>query len=72
MIVVAGKADLLEVVDALNAPRSLARRLDRRQQKSDENSDDGDHNQQLDQSKTAIAGMKTHLCLPFGNSTNDE
>jgi hypothetical protein len=46
---VEGQADLLQVVLALGAGRGVADLLDGRQQKSDEDRDDGDDDQQLDQ-----------------------
>ena len=48
-----GQADLLQVVGALHATRGLACRLDRRQQQGDQQSDDGDHHQQLDEREAA-------------------
>ena len=45
-------ADLLEVVDALRAPGSLAGGLDCRQQQRHKDPDDRDHDQQLDERKT--------------------
>ena len=47
------KSDLLEIVGALCTPGRLAGRLHRRQQKRDENGNDGDDHQQFDQRKTA-------------------
>ena len=41
------QADLLQVVAALNPAGRFARRLHRRQQQSDQNSDDRDHDQEL-------------------------
>ena len=43
------QAHLLEIVLALSAARGLAGRLHRRQQQRNQNSDNGDHDQQLDQ-----------------------
>ncbi len=44
--------DLLDVVDALRSPRRFSGRLDRRQEQGHENSNDGDHDEQLDERKT--------------------
>jgi len=46
------KPQLFEVVRTLAAAGRLARRLDSRQQQSDEDADDGNHDEQLDQSKS--------------------
>ena len=48
-----GQAELLEIVLALAAAGRFAGRLNRRQQQGDEDADDGDHDQQLNQSKSA-------------------
>jgi hypothetical protein len=48
-------AELLQVVDALRAPGGFPRRLDRRQQQSNQDADDGNHDQQLNQRETAFA-----------------
>jgi hypothetical protein len=53
MIVLKAEAQLLQVVDALRPPRRLACRLYRRQQQSDQNANDGNHDEQLDQRKRA-------------------
>ena len=49
VVVVHRQADLLEIVDALSTPRSLAGRLDGGQQQGDQDRDDRDHDQELDQ-----------------------
>src|SRR5262249_26194868 len=49
VVVVAGEADLLEVVGALGAGGSGADLLDGGEQQADEDGDDGDHHQNLDQ-----------------------
>lgn len=46
-----GQAELLEVVAALDAPGSFPGRLDRREQKRDQNPDNGDHHQHFHQGK---------------------
>jgi hypothetical protein len=43
---------LLQIVDALRAPRRFPRRLHGREQERDQDRNDGDHDQQLDQGKT--------------------
>ena len=45
-VVVAGEADLLEVVGALSSPGRLSSRLHGGQKKSDQNGDDGDDDKQ--------------------------
>jgi hypothetical protein len=50
----AGERQLLDVVHALDAPRGLAGRLDRRQEQRHENADDGDHDEQLDEREGAM------------------
>jgi hypothetical protein len=56
--------NLPEIVAALAAAGRLARRLHRRQQQCNEDSDDRDYNQQLDKGETAPAasgfGSGTH------------
>src|SRR5262249_36159960 len=49
VVVLAGQADLLEVVGALGAGGSLADLLDGGQEQADEDRDDRNHHQQLDQ-----------------------
>jgi hypothetical protein len=51
VVIVHGQADLLQIVDALDAPRGFTRRLNGRQQKRDQNRNDGDDDQELDQSE---------------------
>src|SRR5262249_43171834 len=53
MVVVQGQSNLLHVVDALGAGSGLAHLLDGRNEKGDEDSDDGDDNEQFDQRKAA-------------------
>jgi hypothetical protein len=50
---VKSQADLFEVVTALHATCCFASGLNRWQQKSNQDADDGDHNQQLDQRESA-------------------
>ena len=52
MIAVDRKADLLEIVGALDAAGRLPGGLDGRKQESDQDRDDRDHDQKLDQGKT--------------------
>jgi hypothetical protein len=47
MIVVQGDADLMQIVFATGAARSLAGGLHGRQQKRDQNADDGDDDQEF-------------------------
>ena len=54
MVVVHGEAELLEVVDALDAPGGRAGGLHGGQQQGDQDGDDGDHDEQLDQREAAI------------------
>ena len=56
MIMVGGHAELPEVVGALSAARSLAGRLNGRQQQRDQDADDRDHHQQFDERKAASFG----------------
>ncbi len=61
----AGQAELLEVVDALDAAGSLARGLNRGQQQRDQDRDDRDDNQKFDQreaERTASSIMLTASC----------
>jgi len=51
-----GESDLFEIVDALGAPRRFARGLDGGKQQRNQDSDNGDHDQQLHQSETGRAG----------------
>ena len=48
-MVVAGQADLLEIVGALRAAGGLAHVLHGRQEQADQDGDDGDHHQQFDE-----------------------
>jgi hypothetical protein len=52
--IVAGQADLTQIVEALCTTGRLARRLHRRQQQPDQHADDGDHNQQFNESERSI------------------
>ena len=54
------QADLLEVVDALDAAGRLAGRLHGGQQQGDQHGDDGDDDQQLDQRETGSAATALH------------
>jgi hypothetical protein len=48
--------DLVQVITAGNASARLTRCLDCRQQQGYQDTDDRDHNEQLDQRKTAMPG----------------
>jgi hypothetical protein len=52
---VESQADLFEVVYALKPPRGFTSRLNRGQQKRDENGNDCDHHEQLDQCECATS-----------------
>ena len=52
LVIGRGKGELLEVVDALRPPSSLAGGLDRGQEQRDQDGDDRDHDEQLDQRET--------------------
>ena len=55
--VLASQRDLFEVVTALHAPRSLSRTLHRREQQSDQYSNNGNHYQQFNESESrALSG----------------
>ena len=45
------KTDLLQIIRALSPPRCLASRLNRRQKQGDQDSNDGDHDQEFNQSE---------------------
>src|SRR5262245_22063186 len=49
VVIVEGHTDLLEVVDALHAPRGLTGRLNGRQEQADQQPGDGDNHQELDE-----------------------
>ena len=52
MVVVAGEADLLQIVNTLGTAGRLAGRLHGGQEQSDQDGNDGDHDQELDQGKS--------------------
>jgi hypothetical protein len=52
MVLVGGQTKLPHVVEALCAPGSLARRLDRRQQEADQKADNRDYDQKFNESET--------------------
>src|SRR5262245_26569339 len=60
-MLVAGQADLLEVVGALDAAGGLAHLLHRRQEQPDQHRDDADHHQQLDQ-REGIPAAPAGVC----------
>ena len=63
-----GKSDLLQVVAAGRPIGGLSHSLNRGQQQTDQNSDDRDHDQQLDQGETALfAGALTDFSDWSGN-----
>jgi hypothetical protein len=53
VMMVGGQAELLYVVFALRNAGRLAGRLHRRQEQSDQDADDGDHDEQLDKREAA-------------------
>ena len=65
LIIGGRQPDLLEIVDTLHAPGSLASRLHGRQQECDQDGDDRDHHQKLDQRnpgrRTATVGVESCL-----------
>src|SRR5262249_12348317 len=66
-VVVDGDADLLQVVQALRACRGVPDLLHGRDKKTDEDSDNGDDDQQLDQCETESPPIRErHALLPFG------
>jgi hypothetical protein len=50
------QSKLLQVIAALGSPGSLTRLLDGRQQQSDQDRDDRDHDQQLNQRERPLPG----------------
>src|ERR1700737_4184010 len=54
MVIVDGKANLLEVVGTTYPIGGLAHFLHRREKQSNQHADDGNHHQQLDQGKTVL------------------
>src|SRR4051812_19525916 len=58
MIILQSEADLLQMIAALHSSSGFAGRLNRRQQQRDEHADDGNHHQQLDESKTALPHVR--------------
>jgi len=62
MIVVQGQPELLHVVETPDPIASLANSLHRRQQQSDQDADNGDHDQQLDERK-ASGDKGTAYCV---------
>lgn len=55
VIIVNRQPDLLQIIFALCPASSFARLLNCRKQKSDQNGDNGNHNQQLNQRKSGSA-----------------
>ena len=62
-VVVQGEPELLQVVDALGTSPCLAGRLHGGEKQCDENGDDGNHDQQLDQSKRTT--LYDHINTPI-------
>jgi hypothetical protein len=58
VIIVRGQADLFEIIRALSPPRCLTGRLHSRQEQSDQNGYNRDHDQQFDQRETSA--LLTH------------
>jgi len=56
---------LLQVVGALHSTGSLSCGLDRRQQQGHQNADNGNHDEQLDKSKSRTLGSSTHDVPPM-------
>jgi hypothetical protein len=52
MVKMSGHAELLQIVGAVGAARSLAGRLNGRQQQRDQDADDCNHHQKFDEGKT--------------------
>jgi outer membrane receptor protein involved in Fe transport len=61
MVILQRDAPLLLVVHTLHSPSRLARRLNRRKEKSEQNPDNRNHDQQLDQRETAIKRNAIHF-----------
>ena len=59
MIILHGKSKVFQVVCALHSPRRLARRLHRRKKKTDQNANNGDHDEEFDKGKALGSGRKT-------------
>jgi hypothetical protein len=69
-----GQADLLEIVAALRPPGRFAGGLHGRQQQTNQDADDRDHDQQLDQRKTAggVAVGRFHVNPRLRRQTADQ
>jgi hypothetical protein len=69
-----GKAELLEVVDALSPAGRLARRLDRGEQECDQDRNDCDHDQELHQREAAssLPNRRAFLFRYPGSETHDD
>ena len=61
MVGMHGQANLLEVVAALHPPCSFASSLDGRQQQTNQNADDCNHDQQFNQGKSAFKFNTRHV-----------
>jgi hypothetical protein len=62
IVIVDRETQLLEIVCALGPPGCFSRRLDSRQEKGDQNSNDSDHHQQLNERKTRR--LPSHFAPP--------
>jgi hypothetical protein len=65
-----GNAQLVKIVAATVPPRRFAGRLHRRQQETDQDANDGNHNQQLHQRKTACWNMGKLWLVVRGTTPN--
>jgi hypothetical protein len=70
VIIVHRQSDLLEVVRALRSLGSFPGGLHRRQQESDENSNDGDHHQQLDERERPPLHMRLEHSIALIEKTD--
>jgi hypothetical protein len=61
-------AQLLQVVRAGHSPCRFASGLDRRQEQCDQDADDGNHNQELDESKTSPTISAWRISTAHGKS----
>src|SRR6478736_2298603 len=61
--------ELPQIVDALTPPCRFARRLDRRQQKRNQNPDDRDYDKQLDKSKPVVEFLRNSRFALHGHTS---
>ena len=64
MVILQCQSNLFEVVRTLHATSRLSSGLYRRQEQSDQDANDCDHNQEFDQSK-CVASVRHRYQLPF-------